>query len=101
MAQDFSAICFLTVSLPPIIKQDKCNDKTMKKIFLLIAAAGLLMGFISCSDDDGPRKGGSSFTVNTPMINHMYNTLTGEVMAIPERKMPAFKAGKTLRDSVK
>lgn len=54
----------------------------MKKIFLLIAAAGLLMGFISCSDDDGPRKGGSSFTVNTPMINHMYNTLTGEVMGV-------------------
>ena len=54
----------------------------MKKIFLLIAAAGMLMGFISCSDDDEPRKDRSEFTVNTAMINHMYNTLTGEVMGI-------------------
>jgi len=28
------------------------------------------------------------------------NPLTGEVMAIPERKMPAFKAGKALKDAV-
>jgi len=28
------------------------------------------------------------------------NPLTGEVMAIPERKMSAFKAGKALKDAV-
>ena len=53
----------------------------MKKILLLIAAAGLLMGVISCGDDE-PRRGNGVFTVNTPMINHMVNTVTGEVLGI-------------------
>lgn len=52
----------------------------MKKILLLIAAAGLLMCAISCGNDDEPRR--TVFTVNTPMINHMVNTLSGEVLGI-------------------
>ena len=52
----------------------------MKKILLLIAAAGLILGAISCSDDDEPKHGDGSFIVNTPMINHMYNTSNGAVM---------------------
>lgn len=52
----------------------------MKKILLLIAAAGLLMSAISCGNDDEPRR--TVFTVNTPMINHMVNTANGEVMGI-------------------
>ena len=54
----------------------------MKKIFLLIAMMGLLMGAISCSDDDEPNRGNGVFTVNTPMINHVYNTATGMVIGI-------------------
>lgn len=54
----------------------------MKKLLFLIAAMGLLTVAISCSDEDEPRKGGSVFTTNTPMINHMFNTVTGEVMGI-------------------
>ena len=41
------------------------------------------------------------FAVKTRPARQGRNPITGEVMAIPERKMPAFKAGKTLRDSVK
>lgn len=52
----------------------------MKKILLLIAAAGLLMCAISCGNDDEP--GRTVFTVNTPMINHMVNTANGEVMGL-------------------
>ena len=29
-----------------------------------------------------------------------YNPLTGEQIALPEKKLPAFKAGKTLKDAV-
>ena len=54
----------------------------MKKIFLLIAMAGALMIAVSCSDDDEPKRGNGVFTVNTPMINHMYNTITGEVLGL-------------------
>ena len=54
----------------------------MKKIFLLIAMAGALMLAVSCSDDDEPKRGNGVFTVNTPMINHMYNTITGEVLGL-------------------
>ena len=35
---------------------------------------GLLMGAISCNDNDEPKRGNGKFTVNTPMINHVYNT---------------------------
>ena len=52
----------------------------MKKILLLIATIGILMGAISCSDDDEPKRGDGVFTVNTSMVNHMYNTGSGAVM---------------------
>lgn len=42
---------------------------------------GVLMGAISCSDDE-PKRGNGVFTVNTPMINHLYNTKTGSVLGI-------------------
>lgn len=54
----------------------------MKKIFLLIAAVALLGAAVSCSDDDEPKRGDGVFTVNTPMINHVYNTITGEVLGL-------------------
>ena len=54
----------------------------MKKILLLIAAMGALMGAISCSDDDEPQRGDGVFTVNTAMINHMYNSGSGAVLGI-------------------
>ena len=40
------------------------------------------------------------FAVKTRPARQGRNPLTGEVMAIPERKMPAFKAGKTLKDAM-
>ena len=55
----------------------------MKKILLLIAAAGLLMGTISCGDDDD-RPYRTVFTVNTPMVNHMVNTVNGTVIGIDD-----------------
>lgn len=55
----------------------------MKKIFLLIAAMGLLMGAISCSNDDEPAKRGDGvFTVNTPMINHIVDLNNGNVLGM-------------------
>lgn len=54
----------------------------MKKIFLLIALAGVLMGAISCSDKDEPKRGDGVFTVNTLMINHIYNTTKGIVEGV-------------------
>ena len=44
----------------------------MKKILLLIAVTSVLLGTISCGDDnDEPRRGNGVFTVNTTMFNHM------------------------------
>ena len=40
------------------------------------------------------------FAVKTRPARQGRNPLTGEVMAILERKMPAFKAGKALKDAV-
>ncbi len=54
----------------------------MKKILLLLAAIAMLCVAVSCSDDDEPKRGNGVFTVNTPMINHMYNTVTGEVLGL-------------------
>ena len=54
----------------------------MKKILLLIATMGLLLGAISCSDDDEPKRGDGVFTVNTTMINHMVNSGSDAVIGI-------------------
>jgi len=54
----------------------------MKKILFLIATMSLLMGTLSCEEDEMSKRGDGVFTVNTPMINHLYNTSTGEVMGI-------------------
>lgn len=43
---------------------------------------GVLMGVISCSDDDEPKRGNGVFTVNTSMVNHIYNTLADQVMGM-------------------
>lgn len=48
----------------------------------MIAALGLILGAISCSDDDEPKRGNGKFTVNTTMFNHMYNTTSGVVMGM-------------------
>jgi len=54
----------------------------MKKIFWLIAMTGVLMGAISCSDDDEPKRGDGVFTVNTSMINHMVNSGSDAVIGV-------------------
>ena len=40
------------------------------------------------------------FAVKTRPARRGYNPLTGEQIALPEKKLPAFKAGKTLKDAV-
>jgi hypothetical protein len=54
------------------------------KHIIVFSTAVLLSSFIlgACSNDDEPRRGNGVFTVNTPMINHMYNTVTGQVMGV-------------------
>lgn len=54
----------------------------MKKILLMIAACVTLCAAVSCNDDDEPRRGNGIYTVNTPMINHIYNTISDQVMGI-------------------
>ncbi len=58
------------------------NFKDMKKILFLIAMTGVLMGAISCSNDDEPKRGDGVFTVNTPMVNHMVQTGSDAVIGI-------------------
>ena len=56
----------------------------MKKFFYLIASIVLLMGAISCSNDDEPKpeRGDGVFIVNTPMVNHIVNTNSGEILGM-------------------
>lgn len=53
----------------------------MKKILLLIAAIGLVLGAISCSNDE-PKRGNGVFNVNTQMVNHIVNLNNGEVLGM-------------------
>ena len=53
----------------------------MKKIILLIAMMGLLMGVISCGNDE-PKRGTGVFTVEDMMINHAYNTKSDQVLGL-------------------
>ena len=53
----------------------------MKKLLLLIAALGVLVGTVSCGDDE-PKRGNGVFTVNPAMINHMVNMNNGEVVGV-------------------
>ena len=53
----------------------------MKKFLLLIAAIALLGVVVSCSDDE-PNRDGRVFTVNTPMVNHMVDVSTGNVLGM-------------------
>ena len=54
----------------------------MKKILYLIAALVMLSMAVSCGDSDEPKRGDGVFTVNTLMVNHMYNTLTNQVLGL-------------------
>ena len=78
MVLEWGAVCFLGVSLPPKI----INTINMKKIFLLIAAAGMLMGAVSCGEEDEPRRGDGTFTTTTTMFNHMVRVANGEILGI-------------------
>ena len=52
----------------------------MRKILFLIASVGLLMATFSCKDDDKePDWRGGTRTIDWAMVNHIYNTVTGEV----------------------
>ena len=56
----------------------------MKKFFYLIASIALVMGAISCSNDDEPKpeRGDGVFIVNTPMVNHIVNTNIVEILGM-------------------
>ena len=43
---------------------------------------GVLMAIVSCSNDDEPKRGDGVFTVNTSMVNHVYNILADQVLDI-------------------
>ena len=70
--------CKFAASINRIIEK----YRHMKKILLLIAAVGLLMGTIACSDNDEPKRGDGVFTVNTSMINHIVDQNSGQVLGI-------------------
>ena len=53
----------------------------MKKVLFLIAATALLCAAVSCSDDE-PGHVRTVFTVNTPMINHMFDTGSEAIIGI-------------------
>ena len=53
----------------------------MKKILLLIASVSMLLGAISCSDDE-PKRGDGIYKVNTPMVNHIVNLNNGNVLGM-------------------
>ena len=46
------------------------------------------------------RRGYNPFGVRMRPARRGYNPLTGEQIALPEKKLPSFKAGKTLKDAV-
>jgi len=80
MVQDSVHHLFFRCNFVATINDKKGNN--MKKILFLIASIGLLMGAFSCSNNDEPKRGDGVFTVNSPMVNHLYDTSTGNVLGI-------------------
>ena len=67
------------------------------------AALDALIGTVTDtlkSGDNVLLPGFGMFCVKTRATRQGRNPFTGESITIPERKMPAFKAGKTLKDAV-
>ena len=81
MMQDWLHHLFF-VYLCSALKDRTQTSDIMKKILLLIVAFAMLSVVVSCGDDDDFKRGDGVFTVNTLMINHMFNTNTNEVIGL-------------------
>ena len=91
MAQDEMRHLFFIYLCSTFIRRNNTlffEIEDMKKLLLMIAAIALLGAVVSCSGDDEPgpdgpnMRGDGVFTVNTPMVNHMYNTKTDQVIGL-------------------
>jgi len=86
-----------------MVKKAEEKSKTTLTAKQMDAALSALMESVKDVLKDGEKvvlPGFGMFAVKTRPARQGRNPLTGEVMSIPERKMPAFKAGKTLKDAV-
>lgn len=54
----------------------------MKKLLLVIAVLALVCTIVSCGNDDPSNRSYGERTVSWPMVNHMYNTVSGEVIGM-------------------
>ncbi len=82
-------------------------DSVAKKADLSKKDAGAAVEAFTTTVQDALKKGNSigligfgSFEVRTRAAREGRNPQTGEPLKIPKKKVPAFKAGKKLRDAV-
>ncbi len=82
-------------------------DSVAKKADLSKKDAGAAVEAFTSTVQDALKKGNSigligfgSFEVRTRAAREGRNPQTGEPLKIPKKKVPAFKAGKKLRDAV-
>ena len=86
-----------------MVKKAEERGKTTLTVAQSQAAVTALVESVTDALKSGEKvvlPGFGMFAVKTRPAGQGRNPITGEQITIPERKLPAFKAGKTLKDAV-
>ena len=86
-----------------MVKKAEERGKAQLTVAQSQAAVTALMETVTDALKNGEKvvlPGFGMFAVKTRPASQGHNPITGERITIPERKLPAFKAGKTLKDAV-
>ena len=86
-----------------MVKKAEERGKTTLTVAQSQAAVTALVESVTDALKSGEKvvlPGFGMFAVKTRPAGQGRNPITGERITIPERKLPAFKAGKTLKDAV-
>lgn len=86
-----------------MVKKAEEKSKVTLTAKQMDAALSALMETVTEALKNGEKvilPGFGMFGVKTRPARQGYNPLTREQIALPEKKLPAFKAGKTLKDTV-
>ena len=94
---------YKTELIKAMVKKAEVKSEVTLTVRQMDAALSALMESVTEALKNGEKvvlPGFGMFAVKTRPARRGYNPLTGEQIALPEKKLPAFKAGKTLKDAV-
>ena len=94
---------YKTELIRTMVKKAEVKSEVTLTARQIDAALSALMESVTDALKNGEKvvlPGFGMFGVRMRPARRGYNPLTGEQIALPEKKLPAFKAGKTLKDAV-